>query len=136
MGLEHWKSPKILQRTWDFGNPENFTIEHGVSNIGNRQNFKGGVELAKGDDISSFLSAIISIIQKKRQPRSHLSPILTDFFQGWKWNKLFCSFSAQKNCFLTKTAENRMKRITSCLENSTPPLKRGSGIRQFKRFRS
>jgi hypothetical protein len=44
--------------------------------------FKGGVELAKGGDISSSLSAIISIIQKKRQPRSRLSPISAVFFSG------------------------------------------------------
>jgi hypothetical protein len=57
------------------------------------------VELAKGGDISSFLSATTSIIQKKMQPPSRLSPISAVFFRGGSETSGFALFLPKRTVF-------------------------------------
>jgi hypothetical protein len=85
--------------------------------------FKGGVDLTKGGNISSFISAIISIIRKKRQPRSRLSPIsFVEVEQA-----IFALFPPKRTVFLTKTAANLVKLMAHVLQ--TPPAQKSkSGV--------
>jgi hypothetical protein len=64
--------------------------------------------------VPSFLQSFQSYERGDRHDRvSHQFPLC--FFLGWKWNKLFCSFSAQKNCIFDQKGRKSGERIASRL---------------------